>query len=185
MSVFNSLYSFKNYVIGCSNEFAYTCAHTIAEEPGAIYNPLFIYGETGTGKTHLLNAMGLYIQEHNPDMRILYMTAEQFVKEIVDSIRVGTVEEMDKKYIEADVLMIDDVQFIAGKEATQEEFFRILDLVYSKNKQIILASDTGSHRIQDLKRRIYAQFMRGVVVELKLPNDEATFKGGLEYGKEN
>lgn len=172
MSIFTDEYSFKNFVVGHSNDVAYTCALEIAKEPGVNYNPLFIYGKTGTGKTHMMNAIGLYIKENNQDMNILYLTAEQFAEEIVAAIRNGSIEEMDKKYGEIDVLLIDEIQYIAGREKTQEEFFRIFNLLYSNDKQIVLASNIEPRRMQNLEGRIYSRFVRGIVVEIKSPDEK-------------
>lgn len=170
MSIFTDEYSFKNFVVGDSNYFAYASALGIVKEPGIVYNPLFIYGETGTGKTHMMNAIGLSIKEKNPDMNILYLTAVQFVKETIAAIRNGYIEEMDKKYGEIDVLLIDDIQYIAGREATQEEFFRIFNLLYSNKKQIVLASSIEPWRMHNLEGRIYSRFVRGLVVEIESPD---------------
>jgi len=175
MSIFTDEYSFKNFVVGHSNDVSYTYALEIAKEPGINYNPLFIYGETGTGKTHIMNAIGLSIKEKNPDMNILYLTAEQFAKEIIAAIRNGSIEEMDKKYEEIDVLLIDDIQYIAGREATQEEFFRIFNLLYSNNKQIVLASDIEPRRMRNLEERIYSRFVRGLVVEIESPDEKIKY----------
>lgn len=170
MSIFTDEYSFKNFVVGHSNYFAYAYALEIVKEPGIVYNPLFIYGETGTGKTHMMNAIGLSIKEKNPDMNILYLTAVQFVKETIAAIRNGYIEEMDKKYGEIDVLLIDDIQYIAGREATQEELFRIFNLLCSNKKQIVLASSIEPWRMHNLEGRLYSRFVRGLVVEIESPD---------------
>ena len=172
MSDLNIEYSFDKYVVGASNEYAVVCARSIVDELGGLYNPLFIYGESGTGKTHLMNAIGLSIYEQKPFMNVVYITAKQFTEETIACIRNGSLAEMHRKYDSIDVLMIDGMEYLAGKEATQEEFFDIFDCLYHKGIQIILSSETEPRKTQGITRRLLYRFERGIVVDLALPDDE-------------
>ena len=140
----NSKYRFDTFVVGGNNKFAHSASLAVAESPGVAYNPLYLYGGAGLGKTHLMHSIGHFILEHNPDMKVLYVTSEQFTNEVIESIRSGNASKMTKlreKYRTVDVLLIDDVQFIIGKESTQEEFFHTFNVLHSAGKQIILSSD--------------------------------------------
>lgn len=172
MPALNGKYSLDNFVVGKSNKFAYAAAQAIMESPGDVYNPLVIYGETGTGKTHLLNAIANYFKEQNPDMNILYMTAEEMIRDIIESIRSCTTKEMREKYNDADVLIVDDIQLIAGKEATQEEFFHLFNIVHGKGKQIILSLNVDPHKMEGLEGRILSRLMWGLVADMDTPDIE-------------
>lgn len=172
MSALNEKYSLDNFVVGKSNKFAYAAAQAIMESPGDVYNPLVVFGETGTGKTHLLNAIANYFKEQNPDMNILYMTAEEMIIDIIESIRSSTTKEMREKYNNADVLIVDDIQRIAGKEATQDEFFHLYNIVHGRGKQIVLSLNMDPHKIEGLEGRILSRIMWGLVADMDLPDIE-------------
>jgi chromosomal replication initiator protein len=140
----NSKYKFDTFVVGSNNKFAHSAALAVAESPGEAYNPLYLYGGAGLGKTHLMHSIGHFVLEQNNNMKVLYVTSEQFTNEVIESIRSGNAAAMTKlrdKYRTVDVLLIDDVQFIIGKESTQEEFFHTFNVLHSAGKQIILSSD--------------------------------------------
>ena len=140
----NPKYKFDTFVVGSNNKFAHSASLAVAESPGDVYNPLYIYGGAGLGKTHLMHSIGRYILEQNPDMKVLYVTSEVFTNEVIDGVRSGDTVKMNKfreKYRTVDVLLIDDIQFIIGKESTQEEFFHTFNTLHSAGKQIILSSD--------------------------------------------
>ena len=172
MSIFTEEYSFDNFAVNSGNVVAYTCALEIAKSPGSNkHNPLYIYGKTGTGKTHLMKAIGLYIQKHNPEMKVCYLSAEEFAMEVVEALRNKRMEELEKKYREIDVLMIDYVHYISGREETMEEFFRLFNILYSNNKQIIMASDLEPQKIHNLEERIYSIFKRGLILKIEKRED--------------
>ena len=140
----NPKYKFDTFVVGSNNKFAHSASLAVAENPGEVYNPLYLYGGPGLGKTHLMHSIGHFILEQNPQMKVLYVTSEEFTNEVIESIRSGNAASMVKlreKYRNVDVLMVDDVQFIIGKESTQEEFFHTFNALHSARKQIILSSD--------------------------------------------
>ena len=170
MTALDEKYSFERLVIGEGNRYAYAAATAVIEAPGKVYNPLFVYGDSGTGKTHLLTAIGLSFKKQDPNMNILYTTGEWMTKEIINAIRADAVEKMREKYREIDVLIVDDVQYIAGKEATEEEFYQLFNLVYSNNKQILLSANKNPHKIKDLEGRLVSRFLWGLSVEI-LPAD--------------
>ena len=159
-------YSLNNYIVGEGNQFAHCAALAILESPGDLYNPFFVYGETGTGKTHLLNAMGRFYKEQNPDMNVIYITADEMIEDIVEAIKHGAVKKMRERYNKADVLIVDDIQSIAGKEATQKEFLHLFNTVYSNGKQIILSSNMHPHNLEGFEGRLLARFSWGLVAEV-------------------
>ncbi|MBE5853862.1 MAG: chromosomal replication initiator protein DnaA [Lachnospiraceae bacterium] len=171
----NPKYNFDTFVVGNNNKFAHAASLAVAETPGTIYNPLFIYGGSGLGKTHLMHAIGHYIIENNSNMKVLYVTSEQFTNDVIESIRSGNSSAMTKlreKYRSVDVLMIDDVQFIIGKESTQEEFFHTFNVLYEANKQIILSSDKPPKEMQALDERFRSRFEMGLIVDIQSPDYE-------------
>lgn len=169
--VINEKYNFENFIVGSGNEFAYAACQAIAQNPGTKYNPLFIYGGVGLGKTHLIQAVGNGITEKYPESRIVYVSTETFVNEFLDSIRFKKQGFADR-YRSADVLIIDDIQFIAGKEKTQEEFFHTFNALHQANKQIILTSDKPPKAIPTLEERLRSRFEWGMTIDIQPPDLE-------------
>jgi chromosomal replication initiator protein len=169
---FNPKYLFANFVVGKSNEFAHAAAQAVAEGPSKSYNPLFLYGGVGLGKTHLLHAIGMHIQRHHSHLRVLYLAAEQFVNELINSIRFDRMPAFRERYRTIDVLLIDDVQFIANKERTQEEFFHTFNTLYTSQKQIILSSDSSPRNIPTLEERLRSRFEWGLIADIQPPDLE-------------
>ncbi len=167
----NPKYTFDNFVIGPFNELAHAAAFAVSENPGSMYNPLFIYSKTGLGKTHLLQAVGNKIKEKNGN-KVLYIQAQKFISEIISSIRNNKMEEFKNKYKDIDVLIIDDIQFLSGKEKTQEEFFHTFNELYEKNKQIILSSDRSPRSINSLTDRLRSRFEGGMITDIIYPDTE-------------
>lgn len=171
----DSRYKFSSFVVGGNNQLAHSAALAVAESPGRAYNPLFIYGGSGLGKTHLMHAIGHYILEQNPNMKVLYVSSAQFTDEIVESLRSGNAASAAKvreKYRSVDVLMIDDVQFIIGKEATQIEFFNTFNALHSSGKAIILSSDKAPSMMESLDERFRSRFGWGLAVDIQPPEYE-------------
>ena len=171
----NPNYTFETFVVGNNNRFAQSASLAVAESPGESYNPLYIYGGPGLGKTHLMHSIGNFILEQNPYARVLYVTSEEFTNEVIESIRNGNATAMTKlrdKYRTVDVLMIDDIQFIIGKESTQEEFFHTFNVLHSAEKQIILTSDKPPKEMETLEERIRSRFEWGLMADIGLPDYE-------------
>ena len=171
----NSKYRFDTFVVGGNNKFAHSASLAVAESPGEAYNPLYIYGGAGLGKTHLMHSIGHFILDQNPDMKVLYVTSEQFTNEVIESIRSGNASKMTKlreKYRTVDVLLIDDVQFIIGKESTQEEFFHTFNVLHSAGKQIILSSDKPPKEMEILEERFRSRFEWGLIADIQPPDYE-------------
>jgi chromosomal replication initiator protein len=171
-SHFNRKYMFANFVVGKSNEFAHAAAKAVAENPSHSYNPLFLYGGVGLGKTHLLHAIGHEILRNRPQLRVLYLVAEQFVNELINSIRFDRMPAFRERYRTIDVLMLDDVQFLANKERTQEEFFHTFNTLYTSQKQIILSSDSSPRNIPTLEERLRSRFEWGLIADIQPPDLE-------------
>ena len=169
---FNPKYMFASFVEGKSNEFALAAAKRVAENPSLSYNPLFLYGGVGLGKTHLLHAIGHEIQRSRPQLRVLYLAAEQFVNELINSIRFDRMPAFRERYRTIDVLMIDDMQFLANKERTQEEFFHTFNTLYTSQKQIILSSDSSPRNIPTLEERLRSRFEWGLIADIQPPDLE-------------
>lgn len=170
---FNPNYTFENYVVGPSNQLVHAACQAVAREPGKSYNPLFIYGGVGLGKTHLMNAIGMQVKAQNPDWRVIYVTGEHFTNEVVNAIRYNKTFEFRKKYREnCDVLLIDDIQFLAGKERTMEEFFHTFNALYEARKQIILTSDKLPRDIVGLEERLSSRFSWGLLADIQSPDFE-------------
>lgn len=165
----NQKYRFEKYIYNIRNRFAYSVATIVASEP-LKYNPVFFYGVSGSGKTHLLNAIGNYIVEHNPDTRVLYATAEMFTNDVVNAIRSGNMQELRSKYRDVDVLLLDDIQFIEGKESTQEELGFTLDTLYMDGKQIILSADRAPRDFKRFDDRLSNRLLSGIVSDLGIPD---------------
>ncbi len=168
----NPQYVFENFIVGSFNELAHAAAWAISEKPGSVYNPLFIYGGVGLGKTHLLQATGNRIAQSSSDQRIKYTTAERFISNIVEAIRNHTIEDLKKETAKIDVLIIDDVQFFAGKEKTQEEFFHIFNVLHQNQKQIILSSDRPPNAIPAIEERLRSRFEGGMIADIGAPDVE-------------
>lgn len=165
-------YTFDTFIVGSSNELVYATAQGIAASPGTKYNPLSVYGGVGIGKTHIMQAVGNEILKNNPKAKVTYVTSEQFAKEFIDAVRYKKNTEFVKHYRSSDVLIIDDVQFFAGKEKTQEEFFHTFNALQQANKQIILSSDRPPNEISGLEERLRSRFMHGMSVDMQIPDYE-------------
>jgi chromosomal replication initiator protein len=165
-------YTFDHFVIGKSNELAAAAAHAAAQAPGKVYNPLFLYGATGLGKTHLMQAVAHEIQLRKPDIRIAFVGTEQFTNDLVASIQGRTTQDFRRRYREIDLLLVDDVHFLKGKEATQEEFFHTFNALYEAGRQIILTSDRPPAEIPGLEARLVSRFQWGMVADIELPDVE-------------
>ena len=174
LSQFNPRYTFENFVVGSSNQFANAACLAVSTNPGKTYNPLFIYGGVGLGKTHLLNAVGNFLVRHgtiNPE-RICYITAETFTNELINSIRFEKMDDFRNRFRKMDIILIDDIQFIAGKERTQAEFFHTFNTLYDNMKQIVVTSDKFPRDIENFEERLKSRFEWGLVADIQLPDIE-------------
>ncbi len=168
----NPSYTFESFIVGANNQFAHATALAVAQAPAKTYNPLFIYGESGLGKTHLLHAIGHRILTHRKGSSVVYLRSEQFTNEFIDAIQHGTLFQFRKRYRHADILMIDDIQFFAGKERSQEEFFHTFGALHDGHKQIILTSDRPPSEIEKLEKRLVSRFEWGMTAEVQPPDIE-------------
>ena len=187
----NNKYKFDTFVVGSNNKFAHSAALAVAESPGEAYNPLYLYGGAGLGKTHLMHSIGHFVLEQNQNKKVLYVTSEQFTNEVIESIRGGNAAAMTKlrdKYRTVDVLLIDDVQFIIGKESTQEEFFHTFNVLHSAGKQIIISSDQPPKEMETLEERFRSRFEWGLIADIQPPDYETRMailrKNAEMYDKE-
>ena len=171
----NPKYKFDTFVVGSNNKFAHSASLAVAESPGEAYNPLYLYGGAGLGKTHLMHSIGHFVLEQNSETKVLYVTSEEFTNEVIESIRSGNAAAMTKlreKYRTVDVLMVDDVQFIIGKESTQEEFFHTFNVLHAAGKQIILSSDKPPKEMETLEERFRSRFEWGLIADIQPPDYE-------------
>lgn len=172
LSKLNTRFTFDSFVVGSSNRFAAAAGLAVAESPAKAYNPLFIYGQVGLGKTHLIQAITHKISQLHPQLKHFYMSSEQFTTELIDSIRTRSTTEFRRKYRQIDVLLIDDIQFIAGKESTQEEFFHTFNFLHDNRKQIIITSDRPPKEISNLEERLSSRFSWGLITDIQPPDFE-------------
>lgn len=170
--LFNPKFNFDNFVVGSSNKLAHAAALAVAKSPSETYNPLFIYGGSGLGKTHLMHAIGIYLLEHNPSLNVLYVSSEMFTNELIKAIAVQKMNEFKSKYRKVDVLLVDDIQFLEGKENTQEEFFHTFNTLYDLHKQIIISGDRAPNKLINLDERLRSRFQWNLLADIQPPDYE-------------